>query len=107
MLRVSICVALFLSGCAIDTPPPIVRTKIVNKATSIEDEKRAIVAASIYRYEINLNRNCSCPYSKGGSCKGRSAYERPGGARPRCYVTDVSEEDLIRWRALLKGGVRE
>jgi hypothetical protein len=31
MLRVVICVALFLSGCAVDPPAPIIRTKIVTE----------------------------------------------------------------------------
>lgn len=33
--------------------------------------------------------SCECPYdfdSRGGRCGGRSAYSRPGGASPRCYV---------------------
>jgi len=105
MLRVIICAALLVSGCAVDPPAPIIQTKIVKeyiKGTSVEDEKRAIVAASIYGYEITKHAPCPCPYSKDGACKGKSAWERKGGAEPRCYMTDVSSEDLARWRTLLK-----
>lgn len=36
--------------------------------------------------------SCPCPYSTdraGRRCGARSAYSRPGGARPLCYPSDV------------------
>lgn len=36
--------------------------------------------------------SCPCPYSvdrAGRRCGARSAYSRPGGARPLCYPADV------------------
>ena len=38
--------------------------------------------------------SCDCPYDidrKGRSCGSRSAYSRPGGSSPACYVGDRSE----------------
>ncbi|MBD2472387.1 hypothetical protein [Nostoc sp. FACHB-145] len=35
--------------------------------------------------------SCSCPYDidkAGRSCGGRSAYSRPGGSHPICYLDD-------------------
>src|SRR5713226_4918054 len=40
---------------------------------------------------------CACPEDRarnGSRCGGRSAYSRPGGAEPYCYVTDVPKEKI-------------
>jgi hypothetical protein len=45
---------------------------------------------------------CACPDDlarNGSRCGGRSAYSRPGGAMPYCYVSDVPAADLARYRA--------
>lgn len=39
-----------------------------------------------------MSGRCQCPYdtdSRGRSCGGRSAYSRPGGEAPQCYVGDT------------------
>lgn len=39
--------------------------------------------------EPTRGQGCQCPYDldrRGGTCGGRSAYSRPGGEEPRCYV---------------------
>lgn len=41
--------------------------------------------------EPTRGRGCQCPYDidvRGSRCGGRSAYSRPGGEEPRCYVGD-------------------
>ena len=46
--------------------------------------------------------NCPCPYDTdraGRSCGRRSAYSRPGGYAPLCYVSDVSAADVAAYRA--------
>jgi hypothetical protein len=43
---------------------------------------------------------CACPddlMRNGRRCGGNSAYIRPGGAQPLCYITDVTA-DMIRRR---------
>jgi len=45
--------------------------------------------------------NCPCPYSKnraGRNCGGNSAYSRPGGSKPVCYVTDVTNKMIDDYR---------
>lgn len=41
--------------------------------------------------EPTQGQGCQCPYDydkRGNICGARSAYSRPGGASPRCYVGD-------------------
>jgi len=66
------------------------------------DVRAEIVAASIYGYEVNRNGTCPSPYSQAGGCKGHGAHETKGGAEPRCFKSDVTAEDLKRWRGLLR-----
>jgi hypothetical protein len=45
---------------------------------------------------------CACPDDlarNGSRCGGRSAYSRPGGAEPYCYVTDVPKDKIEAYRA--------
>src|SRR5262245_19604838 len=45
---------------------------------------------------------CACPddlMRNGRRCGGSSAYSRPGGAAPKCYVSDVSAADIEKFRA--------
>lgn len=64
------------------------------------DIARAIIAecATIY----HASRPCACPedHARDGSrCGQRSAYSRPGGAMPRCYIKDVSPKEIGDYRA--------
>ena len=46
--------------------------------------------------------NCPCPYNRarnGSRCGGRSAYSRPGGASPLCYIKDVTKSMIANYRA--------
>jgi hypothetical protein len=52
--------------------------------------KQTMVQQSIAAYA----GTCACPFNRdraGHSCGGRSAYSRPGGAAPMCYVADISD----------------
>jgi hypothetical protein len=45
---------------------------------------------------------CACPEGlarNGSRCGGRSAYSRPGGASPKCYVSDVTAAEIATYRA--------
>jgi hypothetical protein len=45
---------------------------------------------------------CACPEDlarNGSRCGRRSAYTRPGGAEPYCYVTDVPKDKIETYRA--------
>jgi hypothetical protein len=66
------------------------------------------IAARIVRESRNAyyatGHPCACPddlMRNGRRCGGTSAYSRPGGAEPLCYVTDVSSEMIARYRARL------
>ena len=95
MRIVVLVVGLILAGCASQAEP---RPTPVSAPRDIRAE---IVAASVFGYEVNVNKPCPCPYSRGGTCK-QNAYVTPGGAEPRCYKTDVTPADIKRWRELLR-----
>lgn len=63
-----------------------------------DDEVRArIIATSIAAY----SGNCPCPDNTdraGRRCGDRSAWSKLGGEKPMCYPTDVSDEQVRRWR---------
>ncbi len=45
---------------------------------------------------------CACPEDlarNGSRCGARSAYSRPGGASPKCYVRDVTAAEIAAYRA--------
>lgn len=44
---------------------------------------------------------CPCPYSRdrvGRRCGKRSAYSKPGGHEPLCYIEDISQDAVERYR---------
>ena len=48
---------------------------------------------------------CACPDDlarNGSRCGGRSAYSRPGGAEPKCYISDVTADEIAAYRSHLK-----
>lgn len=83
MLRLVICVALFLSGCAVDAPAPIVRTRIIKEyvkepggSCPTDDQiKDAAIAASRATYfkapRIYRSGSGACP------CR-HDTYKRKG-----------------------------
>lgn len=67
-------------------------------AASDAEIKQAIIQESIASYPSV----CACPYSvmrNGRACGGRSAYTKPGGYSPICYVTDVSPAMVRQYRS--------
>jgi len=71
--------------------------------TPLTDQQIAatIVKASRGAY-YQTGHLCACPEDaarNGSWCGKRSAYSRPGGAEPYCYVTDVPKEKIDAYRA--------
>jgi hypothetical protein len=94
MRAVAILAAVLLAGCAHqEAAQPKARPAVASP-----DIKSTIVAASIFGYE----KPCPCPYSKDGTCGNQSAWSRGGGANPLCYRSEVTAEDVKRWRDLQK-----
>lgn len=61
--------------------------------TTNQAATQAEINASIASY----NGPCPCPYntdSRGRTCGKRSAYSRPGGASPICYLSDPSPSSI-------------
>lgn len=59
--------------------------------------KEQIIKESIARY----SGNCPCPYNlakNGSRCGKRSAYSKPGGYSLKCYVEDISQQDIQAWK---------
>jgi hypothetical protein len=73
-----------------------------------QDVAQAIVRECLAIY--HEGRPCACPSDlarNGSRCGKRSAYDRPGGAKPRCYVSDVSPAEIAAYRAGKKTFVEE
>jgi hypothetical protein len=54
--------------------------------------------ASYYR----AGHPCACPEDlarNGSRCGARSAHDRPGGATPLCYASEVTADMVARYRA--------
>jgi hypothetical protein len=78
-------------------------------AQSNSDIANAIIreCAAIYHA---TGHPCACPEDRarnGSRCGKRSAYTRPGGASPRCYVSDVSAREITDYRAGRKDFARD
>lgn len=59
-----------------------------------------IIAGSIAAYKA-MGRPCACPDDKtrnGQRCGGRSAWSKPGGARPLCFPSDVTSDMISAYR---------
>src|ERR1700704_4400337 len=60
-----------------------------------------IIAGSIAAYKA-MGKPCACPEDtmrNGRRCGGNSAWPRPGGYKPLCYVTDVTASMISAYRA--------
>lgn len=67
--------------------------------SSVSDDqiRQILIQQSIAAY----SGNCPCPYnraSNGSRCGKRSAYSRPGGAKPLCFPSDVSDAMIESYR---------
>jgi len=62
--------------------------------------KDAIVAESRASY-YRSGHPCACPEDlarNGSRCGARSAHDRPGGAAPLCYASEVTADMVARYR---------
>lgn len=69
----------------------------VVRASSDDKIKKEIIAQSIRNY----SGNCPCPYNvdRGGrKCGKRSAYSKPGGYSPICYLPDVTARMVTNYK---------
>jgi hypothetical protein len=67
---------------------------------SDDDIAKAIVQESRQQYYAT-GHPCACPddlMRNGRRCGGVSAYVRPGGAAPLCYVSDVTKGMIDNYR---------
>jgi hypothetical protein len=62
--------------------------------------RQRIIQQSVRAYlAIGHPCACTCGLTRQGSpCGVRSAYTRPGGARPICYPSDVNDQMISDWR---------
>lgn len=71
---------------------------VAGSATPSDAQVRAaIVRNSIAAYD----GNCPCPYHldrAGRACGRRSAWNRPGGEAPLCYVREVTDRQVQEFR---------
>lgn len=71
---------------------------LAKPALSEAQIKQEIIRESIEAYP----GRCPCPYHTdraGRRCGQRSAYSRPGGEAPVCYVQDVTPDMVAAWKA--------
>jgi hypothetical protein len=81
--------------------PKAARETAKAAAVSAAEIASLIVQESRQRYYAT-GHPCACPEDvtkNGRSCGRNSAYSRPGGAVPLCYVNDVTSEMISRYRA--------
>jgi hypothetical protein len=58
--------------------------------------RKAIIKESLESY----SGSCPCPYNRdraGRKCGKRSAYDKPGGAEPVCFESDVTDDMISRY----------
>lgn len=87
--------ALVLCGMAAVT---LTTSSAARSPISDAQIKQRLIQASIASYP----GTCACPYNSarnGSSCGGRSAWSRGGGYSPLCYPRDVSNAEVVAWRA--------
>ena len=78
--------------------------KPVKKPESVKTLTQAAIVALLIERSVSAYRErrpCACPYNtdRGGrSCGARSAWSRPGGAKPLCYAGDVTKEMVAGFR---------
>jgi len=83
-----------------DKKPTTERPKAIH--SNLDDRTNEIIKQQIINESIASYRgNCPCPYNTdriGRRCGARSAYSRPGGASPICYVEDVTPRMVEEYR---------
>lgn len=72
------------------------------KAQLTDQQIGALIVQDSREAYYRTGHPCACPEDLARNstrCGKRSAYSRPGGAEPYCYVTDVPAADITRYRA--------
>jgi hypothetical protein len=67
-----------------------------------DQEIAAIIVKESRDAYYRTGHPCACPEDlarNGSRCGRRSAYTRPGGAEPYCYMTDVPKEKVEAYRS--------
>jgi hypothetical protein len=96
-----------ISAPSVSAPPSTAAQSATEKREAAALSAVAIAALIVKESRsayYATGRPCACPDDRtrnGHACGGRSAYSRPGGAEPRCYPTDVSEQMISDYRARL------
>jgi hypothetical protein len=83
--------------------PKITREQAATAALSAAAIAALIVQTSRQQYYAT-GHPCACPDDMtrtGRHCGNMSAYSRPGGAAPLCYVTDVPAAMIAQYRSKL------
>jgi hypothetical protein len=68
-------------------------------------EIAAIIVQESREAYYRTGRPCACPEDlarNGSRCGGRSAHDRPGGASPYCYPSEVPKAEIDRYRGNLR-----
>jgi hypothetical protein len=90
-------------------------TRVADERVKRTDAASSVSAAEIAALIVQASRQqyyatghpCACPEDvtrSGRRCGGNSAYSRPGGAAPLCYVTDISNEMIAKYRTNMAPG---
>lgn len=72
---------------------------MAQRAPSDQEIAQTIIRECLAIY--HAKRPCACPEDTAQNrsrCGRRSAYDRPGGASPRCYVKDVRPNEIADYR---------
>lgn len=90
-------------------PPPVKEAEAPSKPDSQTTKEvltdaaiiALIIAGSIAIYKAT-GRPCACPSDtmrNGQACGNRSAWAKPGGARPLCFAKDITPAMIQAYRA--------
>lgn len=65
------------------------------------DPVRAIKERMIQESIKQYSGSCPCPYNvtkSGSRCGKRSAYSKPKGYSPKCYIEDITVQEVSLWK---------
>jgi len=82
--------------------PALVWAQPAPKPQLTDQQVAEIIVHDIREAYYRTGHPCACREDlarNGSRCGKRSAYSRPGGAEPYCYVTDVPAAAIARYRA--------
>jgi hypothetical protein len=75
---------------------------VAQRATLTDQQVAEILIRESRQAYYATGHPCACPEDlarNGNRCGGRSAYSRPGGAEPLCYLRDVTPAAIAAYRA--------